>query len=296
MANIPRHGLVKCDHLSMFDRDAVRALAIACNDHDGLDLPLQWEPDGAVPGDGPANRLLFFERDALIGFASIQGGGGIEVYGMVHPAHRRRGVGRALLEAAKAECQLRGEHELIVATEERSESGKGFVEAMGGRFRFAEYMLELDANAVDRSRPREPALRLQRASTNESEVIAEITAAATGDPLEEKLKAVEQGMMEAHQRYFLARLHDEPVGTLRVSEHPPHTYITAFAVRPDFQGRGFGRQMLLETIARLLAEGRQHIRIEVETDNRNALGLYESCGFRATTAYLYYQIACEQGL
>ena len=292
MDNAIRDGLARSVGLNSLAREAVRELAILCNSHDGLDLPLEWDPDGAGGRDAAPNHLLWYERGELVGLAAIQGSREAEVYGMVHPEHRRRGIGRALLDDARALCRARGELHLIVATEDLSDSGKAFVLAAGGRFRFAEYTLDLDPTAIDRSRPVEQALRLRRATTAEIVTIAEIGAAAFGDPLDQRRAIVERGMAQSHQRYFLATLDDAPVGTLRVSDHPPHVYITAFAVLPDFQGRGYGRQMLLETIDMLLAEGRRQIRIEVETENRGALGLYEACGFRRTTAYLYYAFVC----
>jgi ribosomal protein S18 acetylase RimI-like enzyme len=45
------------------------------------------------------------------------------------------------------------------------------------------------------------------------------------------------------------------------------------------QGQGIGRQMLLAIVRGLQNSGSQWITIEVETDNRNALSLYERCGF-----------------
>ena len=59
---------------------------------------------------------------------------------------------------------------------------------------------------------------------------------------------------------------------------------------PSQQGRGYGRHILLQILAMLIAEGRQAIRIEVETDNRNALSLYLACGFVPEHTYSYYQL------
>ncbi len=64
-------------------------------------------------------------------------------------------------------------------------------------------------------------------------------------------------------------------------------------VHPEHRRRGYGRQMLMDTVDMLLREGWERIIIEVATENRNALGLYESCGFRATRTYSYYQFAAK---
>jgi hypothetical protein len=41
-------------------------------------------------------------------------------------------------------------------------------------------------------------------------------------------------------------------------------------------------------VAALLADDREPILLEVETDNRAALGLYHACGFREISTYRYY--------
>ena len=64
-------------------------------------------------------------------------------------------------------------------------------------------------------------------------------------------------------------------------------YLIAFGVLPELQGQGFGRQILTRTVRCLAAEGWGPVRIEVETRNRTALGLYRSCGFREVAGYAY---------
>src|SRR5262249_17877508 len=95
--------------------------------------------------------------------------------------------------------------------------------------------------------------------------------------------------LENH-RFFIGSIAGEPIGNIRTNYYGTTIYITAFGVVPEWRGRGFGRQMLLRTIDRLIAEKWPQILIEVATDNRNALGLYLSCGFQELTTYGYYQL------
>ncbi len=89
---------------------------------------------------------------------------------------------------------------------------------------------------------------------------------------------------------FIGTLNETPIGIIKTSVEGDAASIYAFGVLPAYRGRGFGRQILAQTVERLLAEHREPIAIEVETDNCNALGLYESCGFRATTTFGYYEL------
>jgi hypothetical protein len=69
---------------------------------------------------------------------------------------------------------------------------------------------------------------MQPADAGDAETIISVRAAAFGDGEEEVRRHVIQGLRQPNQRYFLAMLAGEPIGTLRVSAHDPHIYITAF--------------------------------------------------------------------
>jgi ribosomal protein S18 acetylase RimI-like enzyme len=284
-------GVVRCGQFAEEQVREVEQLAGVCNRFEGLDLPLNLAP--VEPGtSAQAAQFLYYEGGSLVGFASLYGITDPELCGMVHPDHRRKGIGRALLAAAREECRLRELHSLILVCDEASTTGRAFASAIGARYLSAEYrmLLDLDPAAIDRSRPRHDDLLMRRAGPEDASTIAHIVAAA--EDLQEEMvrRGVERGMRSPIQRYYVAALHGEWVGTLRVSQHDPSVYVTAFAVLPSQQGRGYGRQMLLDTVDMLLAEGRQDIRIEVETENRNALSLYKSCGFRESSTYGYYLV------
>jgi ribosomal protein S18 acetylase RimI-like enzyme len=286
----PKQGLVKDYGLTQAEHHAVMELAAACNADDDLSLPLNWGAVGEPPeGDRP-DKLFYYERGAVIGFAGLQDGAEVEVYGMVHPAHRRKGIGRALFQAAQEEVRERGHAKLLLVVEEKSESGKAFAAAMGAQYCFAEYSMALDPAAVDRSRPRHPELQLRPASAEDAEVLVQLQAASFGDQEEEVRQSVAQGLRQPDRQYYIAGLHGKPIGSIRIGRYEDSADFTAFGVLPEYRGRGYGRQILLDCIDILLAEQWKRISIDVVTDNRNALGLYRSCGFRETTAYGYYHL------
>ena len=86
------------------------------------------------------------------------------------------------------------------------------------------------------------------------------------------------------------RTRGEPIGLLRAGRYAGFADITAFGVLPEHRGRGYGRQMLLDVLDTLPAENWKHIVIDVVTENRNALGLYRSVGFKETRTYGYYHV------
>lgn len=59
---------------------------------------------------------------------------------------------------------------------------------------------------------------------------------------------------------------------------------------PARQGRGYGRQMLLDAVTTLREGGWPRITIEAATENEHALGLYRSCGFDVIARYDYHRL------
>ena len=78
-------------------------------------------------------------------------------------------------------------------------------------------------------------------------------------------------------RVFLIKSGDEIVGNISYEEKSPdHLYISGLVVRPEFQGKGLGRQALEQ----ILDKYPETARIDLVTHPDNpALKLYESLGF-----------------
>jgi ribosomal protein S18 acetylase RimI-like enzyme len=80
------------------------------------------------------------------------------------------------------------------------------------------------------------------------------------------------------------------IGKIDVHLSEESALILGFAVLPEYRGQGYGRQMLAHTIQEILKRGRHNIWLEVVTDNKRALSLYQSCGFKETGGYDYYRL------
>jgi ribosomal protein S18 acetylase RimI-like enzyme len=285
-------GWVKGSALTPAIEAEVEVLAEACRRQEPIELPLHMEPPRPVPGD-ETNHFVYYEDGQLVGFVSLPPDAEVELLGMVHPRCRRRGIGRALLEAARAECGRRGQAEYLLVCEEASPSGRGFAEAIGGRYRFSEFRMELDPAATQSSAPRPRVLRLERAGERDLEALVSIRTTSFARDEEAARKQMAAWLRSSDQRLYIGRRDGDAVGSLRVfiAGEESMVYLNSFVVRPECRGRGYGREILERTIAELRGGGWQHIRIEVETENRNALGLYRSCGFREIAEYRYYALS-----
>ncbi len=87
---------------------------------EGLELPLDVSPESTA-GRDVVGFVLASARDALVGYLQLLRFGEVEVCLAVDPAHRRRGVGRALLNVARDEVARPGRW----LSPPRSERGPG---------------------------------------------------------------------------------------------------------------------------------------------------------------------------
>lgn len=289
-------GLVARHSLDEAEGRAVRRLAALCNAHDGLDLKLALAP---APGgaESERNAFLYYVAGDLVGFCGLDGRVDPEVCGMVHPAHRRQGLGRTLLAAATAEARQAGSSHVLLICEAAAAAGQVFMAATGAGYSFAEDHMELAARqplpgeAALLERAAAAGLTLHRADATDVAALAGVIAGAFNDPLEATQVRIGGGITEPGQAYYLARLAGAPVGALRVFFGPDKAGLYAFGVLPAYQRRGLGRQILASTIVTLRTAGITRVALEVKTTNAPAQALYQSFGFQTTTTYGYYRLA-----
>lgn len=286
-----KRGVVKKSGLNEEEVSQVRALQAVCNQYERLDVPVNLEMAGSVSGN-ETKQFLYYENGELIGLLSFIGGGdlGSEVSLMVHPEHRRKGVGSALLAAVREECKTRNVREWLLVCEESSVSGRAFVEALAAQYRFSEYRMKFEENGTRKPQSRPSSMSIRRAEIKDLEILARLTAVSFGGSEEETRQRMSEEILKPTHRFYIARLQEEPVGSLGVVSYGNRVYIIAFGVHPNCRGRGYGHQLLAWVINTLVSEGQKEIYIEVATKNRNARSLYRSCGFREITTYGYYHM------
>ena len=73
-------------------------------------------------------------------------------------------------------------------------------------------------------------------------------------------------------------------GTAWLTMDGRRSYLHHFGIRPDLQGRGLGRALLVEVLAAARALGLQ-LKLEVDPDNDRARNLYLGGGFRSAGTF-----------
>ena len=268
-----------------------RALRDLCNEHDGLDLKLGVSASFRSPISEPYAFLCMVDG-GLAGFCSVMGDDGpeLELCGMVHPASRRRGIGRALLRAAIESARRRlAVLRVLVICEDASAAGRAFVAVAGGRRSFSENRMETTTPPTHRVRKRRLDVRL--ADPADAPDLARIISASFGQSDDHMAEEIVRDMAVASERYYLARRGVTPVGAFKIFVDQPKAYIYAFDVLPEYRRQGYGREILDGIIPQLFDEGWTAVGLEVDADNLPAQALYRAVGFRDVTVYGYYELA-----
>ena len=138
------HGLVTRHRLTPGDLAQLAVLAGVCSQDEGRDLSFAGEMAAAYSGALP--QPLWFEHGRLVGGAGLQGPDEeVEVAVLVHPGHRRHGVGHSLLKTTIAACRQHAIEEMLLVCAAGAPSGEAFAKAMGAGYRYSEYRMALVA-------------------------------------------------------------------------------------------------------------------------------------------------------
>lgn len=281
-------GLVRKRGLGESDLGEIKALEEACNHAEDIRIKFNWgmmrERDGSYDSD-----FCFYEQGRLVGYAPLDGfGGAFEVTAAVLPASRRQGVFVALFAAACHEARIRQACELLLVSYPASTAGTAVVQRLALPYKNSEYRMEA---AVDTIPPLAP--NLVTLETVDAATVADLSkllAVSFGDSRWNDPEMLLKELERANKRYFLAKLDGRVIGQIGVIVENRSVYIRAVGIAPEWRHQGYGRQLLATTVQQMLTEGQTHFALDVATENRQALALYQSCGFHETTAYDYHTV------
>jgi len=277
------------------DLEDVAALAAVCVGVDGGRLKLEWGTLRSRPAD-VVNDFIWFDERGLVGFLGLYGfrPDQVEMCGMVHPDRRRQRVFSTLFDAAMSELRCRGAPQVLMVVHRGYEAGAAFARSVGGAIEHSEHRMALRREPAPVTF--DPLVSVRAARPEDAPFVEACVGAAFGLPSP-------QSAAEEFETLYLERLSADlantrvieyaavPIGTVRVDRDDDAAGIYGFAVLPEFQGRGIGRQVLSALARELPAEGTRNVSLEVSTSNDAALRLYLSCGFDVIGTEDYFSVA-----
>jgi mycothiol synthase len=286
------------DELTETAEREVAELLLAARDADG-------QPEEAVAPRGGLH-LLAYEAGQLTGYAHLDTAG--DAFGhqvaelIVHPGHRRHGVGTRLAGAlvdrvpGKLRVWAHGDHPAAARIAER----EGFTRAR-------ELLIMHTPVRDDWPEPAPPqgvSLRTFVAGVDEQAVI-DVNARAFDWHPEQGSLTVDELLRETEHEdwfdaagFFLAERDERVVGFHWTKVHPAHPRrfggepvgeVYVVGVDPGAQGGGLGKALTTAGLRYLREKGLGQVILYVEADNLPAIAVYSRLGFTRYQSDIQYQ-------
>ena len=228
--------------------------------------------------------LAYTEENDLLGFAVAVDPIGLDSYewsAFVHPGFRRLTIGSALAGGAAYGLEQRQAADQLGAFIE-ADGAKEFMASLGYQPDFKE--IELVAEPL--AQYTLPELTDVSPYNGELEALEKLMAAAFDD---EVIPVVHYNIESNDRAVFLMKREGELVASAALLEEgDSDLWITAFAVTPAEQGKGFGKAFLLWCRHYAALQGKKRVVLEVETEN-DALAVYEKSGFIPVHTVAYWK-------
>lgn len=260
------------------------------NDKVNLKLELEYKlhtHNDNESGVNDINEFLYYIDNELVGYIGIGSFGGNvgEINGMVHPAWRRRGIFKKLIELTLEECKRRNFSKTLLLSDDKSVSGVEFIKAAGASYSFSEYRMRLKEKKVG---AHNQVITLTKARNSHGEEIRRQNSTFFGG-VDAGLILPEKDEENGYTTYIV-ELDCTAIGKIKVERENKSAFISGFGIVPEYRSKGFGKAALQRTIEMLWNEGILDISLDVASENSKALNLYKSCGFVEESTMNYYEI------
>jgi mycothiol synthase len=293
---------------------AVLALVEAANDADGA-APLSEHTVLHLRhgGEAPAVHLLLRSGDDLVGYAHVDPTDAVEGASAelaVHPAHRRRGLGRTLVRAAMAVADEHSDGRLRLWAHGDHPSAGALALTLGfERSRVLYQMRRSLAAPVDE--PTLPAGVVLRAFVpgRDDEAWVQVNSRAFASHPEQgrwtladlRVRLAEPwfdaaGFLLAERTadnslvgFHWTKVHGDAGDDGSGHHHAPIGEVYVLGVDPAAQGLGLGRSLTLAGLRHLRARGLDQVMLYVEESNETAVRLYSGLGFARWSTDVCYR-------
>ncbi|MBD3779067.1 MAG: mycothiol synthase [Micrococcales bacterium] len=279
---------------------AVRDLAAAAAGTDGVpplsEQPLLWLTGGgpgvqhlvAAAPDGTTTGYAQVDlRDPALATAEV----------VVHPAHRRRGTGSALLDAAGALVREHGGDGVAVWAHGDLPAARALAAARGLPVVRELWQMALEPVVVPDAPPLPDGVTVRafEPGRDEDAWVAVNARAFAAHPEQGRLTRADLEDREAEPWFdpagFLLALRDDRLlafAWTKVAD-PDEGEVYALGVDPDAQGQRLGPALTARMLAHLAGRGVRRVVLYTEGDNHAAIRVYRAAGFERSAVDVVYR-------
>ncbi len=291
-----RNNIIMKKELNKEEYEVIKNLEIICLEEQKTNLKLELDfkmrQKSNIVKNKVMTKFLYYENKILVGYLGLCNFGGttVEISGMVHPKFRRKGIFGRLFSIAKEEWQKTIYLEVLALCDHRSISGLAFINTIKAEYDFAEYKMCLSKKKSDVTLSY--VIKLRVATSEDASEIDRQTSIYFGAPQKDLVTGIENPTYQLEDNFisYMAEIKGKIIGKIHLSITNNEGFIYGLGVLPEFRGRGYGREILSSILDILNRKDVENIFLEVATENKNALSLYESCGFEEISVMDYYEL------
>ncbi|SHI85939.1 GNAT family N-acetyltransferase [Lutispora thermophila] len=262
----------------------------SCKEHDNLKGNLYL--DGTVNFNQEMKYLfLLYEENKLVSFLFmfIPTREEAEISAYTLPDYRRRGYFKKLLSEAVEELKIYDIKDILFVCENQSLSGKESINSLGAEYDFTEYYMKFDKASKILDNSDEFKTKFYLPDKSDIRRLAYISAQVYEGNYEEEEEFIKNCLNSAERKTYATVLGDQIIGIGSGYFGHEEVAIYGVGILPEFQGKGYGKELILLIVKHLLETGHDDITIEVDSNNIKAFNLYKNTGFVIKTAFDYYR-------
>ena len=255
------------------------------------------------PNYSPEKDLFLIETESdVIGFAELTpeltiGRTVLDLF--IHPEHGQKELAQEILSYTTKRAKELGVREIHACISETNTASRKLLSEFG--FRLIRRFNRLKLNLVDISKPEiVGGISVHHLESGEENQLVEIQNRAFSghwgynpNTLEEISYFIRMSDC-SHEGIFLACQEAKPVGycwtkiDFSPEDKESRGQIFMLGVDPSHQGRQIGKVLLQTGLGYLKSQGIKTAVLMVDSENKKALSLYRSAGFKAFKSYLWY--------
>lgn len=268
----------------------IREIYLRCKEHDNLKGNLYL--DGTVNFNKDIKYLfLLYEENKLVSFLFmfIPTKEEAEISAYTLPDYRKKGYFKRLLSEAVEELKKYDIKDILFVCENQSLSGKECINSLGADYDFTEYYMKFDKNSNVLDKADEFQTKFYIPDKSDIKRLAYVSSQVFEENYEEEIKFITDCFNSTNRKNYATVLRDDIIGIGSGYFGYEEVAIYGLGILPEFQGKGYGRELIFLIVKHLLENGHDNITIEVESNNIRAFNLYKNCGFVIETAFDYYR-------
>lgn len=230
------------------------------------------------------------ETDELLGFASAADHLNSRDYEwsiMVHPERRSKELGVRIYNRLVEEFDKRDFQSQTAMNPSNSPHSAAFLKKLGYQYAYSERTMKALAKSVEMD------ANLSVRPYDENKERADLTALienAFGDSQEEVDALIEFTTHAPNRQFFIAQTDKNMVGAMTIVHEQDKIWVTALAVHSMARGQGVASNLLRFAQQYAFDQNISTVYLDVETDNEQALSIYERVGFQTVKHTKYWKL------